>query len=173
MGLHLLSWSLSIVSAYCHTDLILRCYSVLISDKVVSSHCFFSVFQVLLKLAFANCRLIRHILSSFPWAVPPCPSPPGGYPMAEGTFNRQVYFSAAVCSELKKEEENNVFGPRICDVRCKPATPRPALLFPLPVLTHPGSLWALQMYPVPSSTRPAVPLFPGPHPSSPPSAGLC
>lgn len=63
--------------------------------------------------------------------------------MAEGTFNRQVYFSAAVCSELNKEEENNVFGHHICDVRCKPATPCPALLFRLPVLTYPGSLWAL------------------------------
>jgi len=44
----------SIVSAYYHTDLILKCHRILISDKVVSSHCFFSVFQVLLKLAFAG-----------------------------------------------------------------------------------------------------------------------
>ena len=48
--------------------------------------------------------LIRHILFSLPWDRPPCPSTPGGHPVAEGIFNWQVYFSAALYSELNKEE---------------------------------------------------------------------
>ena len=49
--------------------------------------------------------LIRHMLFSFPSGRLPCPSAAGGHPGAEGVFNWQVYFLAALCSELNKEEE--------------------------------------------------------------------
>lgn len=93
LGLFLLSGSVVIAFAQCHTDLVLRFFYALISDRVVSSHCFFSASQVLLKLAFVNCRWIRHIIStfSFSWADPPFPPPPGEHLMAEGALDWQIY----------------------------------------------------------------------------------
>ena len=112
--------------------------------------------------------LIRHVFFLFPWDRPPCPFTPGGHPAAEGAFNWQVYFSAALCSELNKEEEKDGFGYHICNVRGQLVTPCLALFVSLPVPPQPRCPWALQTWPVPSPTRPAVPLF-----LRPPSAGLC
>ena len=84
--------------------------------------------------------LIRHVLFLFPWDRPPCHFTPGGYPAAEGVFNWQVYFSAALCSELNKEEEKDGFGYHICNVRGQLVTPCLALFVSLPVPPQPRSL---------------------------------
>lgn len=95
---------------------------------VVSSHCFFSVFQVLLKLAFANCRLkackfhFLHLLG-----LPPFRPPTGEHPMAHWTcsaFIWQVHiiFQLASVQNWIRKKKIIFLVTHTHDVRCKPAT---------------------------------------------------